>query len=831
MAAPSGAGARRAASGGSGGGGGRRRFIDYPRSDRDGWRRWIPSWRLLLGLFLTGVLLVFAALAVAYASVKVPSPNDFADNQTTTVYYADGETEMGTFGEQNRQLVEGDTIPQHVKDAVVAAEDRSFYENPGINPAGLVRALWNNLSGGDRQGGSSITQQYAERYYFQETVSDYRGKFKEALLAVKLARQQDKDEILSNYLNTIYFGRDAYGIETAAQSYFGVPSSELTISQGALIAGVIPSPNNWDPRKDPEKAEERWNYVLDGMVTIGTLTQAERDAQEFPETIEYSRSDTYAGPVGYLLDTVRTEITTRSPITEEDLDTVGFKIVTTIDKPKQDAAVAAVAEELPGDQAPNLRTALVSIDPADGAIKAMYGGPDYLTVSRNAVTQDTMQAGSTFKPFTLVAYLEGGNSLRSRYDGKSGVEVEGWDDPVTNFGDQSFGRIDVVDATADSVNSVYAQMNAEVGPEQTLAVASRAGLSERALENQQFASNVLGTASPTPLDMAQAYSTFAAQGLRTEPFIVRTVEYLDGGVAYEGAQPGERQFEEDIMADTTYALTQVVERGSGSKAQALDRPVAGKTGTSNENKSAWFIGYTPQLATAVSLYQVGEAAAEPITPFGGLSQITGGSFPAAIWTAYMIPAMEGMEVVPFPERADVGEPNVVDVPSVVGLSEADARTALEEAGLAVAVQQAPSSNVAEGLVASQSVTGEVQSGTTVTITVSTGPELVAVPNVVGSNVDDAAGRLSGLGLRVTVTEQENEAPEGQVLSQNPTGGEVEVGSTVALVVSSGPPEPEPEPEPEPTTPVDPDPEPTTPVEPPEDQGAQPRPTLPPGQEP
>src|SRR5665647_3146036 len=265
------------------------RFIDYPRHDKTGVRRWLPSWRLLLGLFLTGVVAVVLVIVIWYNSVPIPTPSDLAEYQTTTVYYSDGTTPMGSF-----------------------AEDRTFYENPGINPTGIARALWQNLRGGHRQGGSSITQQYAERYYHSTSITDVRGKIEEAMLAVKLARLEDKDVILANYLNTIYFGRDSYGIETASRAYFGVGVADLDVSQAALLAGVIPSPNNFDPRVSPEQATRRWDYVLDGMVVTGALTQAERDAQVFPVVVDFAPPQVYAGPNGYLLDMVRREITTKS---------------------------------------------------------------------------------------------------------------------------------------------------------------------------------------------------------------------------------------------------------------------------------------------------------------------------------------------------------------------------------------------------------------------------------------------------------------------------------------------------------------------------------------
>ena len=773
----------------------RRRLIDYPRQGKTGIRRWLPSWRLLLGLFLTLVLLVVGALVWAYTNTKIPEPAEFAEAQTSTVFFADG-TEMGTFGVQNRVIVEGSTIPQHVMDAAVAAEDRTFYENPGINPAGIVRALWNNLRGGDKQGGSSITQQYAERYYSDSTVSDYRGKLNEALLAVKLARQQDKPEILANYLNTIYFGRDSYGIETAAQSYFGVGVADLTIAQGALILGIIPSPNNWDPRVDAAKAEQRWNYVLDGMVTTGTLTQAERDEQVFPETVEYARSDTFAGPNGYLLDMVRREILASGRITESELLSNGYRIVSTVDRGLQDMAVAAVQGTLPADKPANLHTALVTLNPVDGSIVALYGGPDFLVQSQNAVTQDIAQAGSTFKPFALIATLEQGNSLRSMYDGNSLIEVEGFPEPVRNFGrgdGESFGEIDLVDATANSVNAVYAKVNTEVGPAVTLEVARRAGLPDEALVGQEVPANVLGTAAPHPIDMAQAFNTFAANGVRYEPFIVRTVEYLSGGVVFEGGSDGERVFEADVMADVTYALSQVVEEGTATKAQAVGYPIAGKTGTSNENKSAWFIGYTSQLTTAVAMYQsVPGGSPESITPFGGVSQVTGGSFPLDVWTAYMTPAMAGRELIDFPPRADIGEPNeppTVAIPSVAGLPEAEARAAVEGAGFSVVIERPFDPTVPEGTAIGTNPSGEAEEGAAVAIQVSAGPEppaLVGVPDVVGRNASDAQAILEAAGFVVTTTTQVDDAAEpGTVLSTNPSG-EAEEGSTVTMVVAEAP---------------------------------------------
>ena len=799
--APSG---RRAAAGNGRGKPPRGRIIDYPRWGKTGFRRWIPSWRLLLGLFATGVAAVVIAVVAWYSSVGIPDPSDFADFQTTTVYYADGTTEMGSFAEQNRVIVDGDTIPQHVRDAVVAAEDRTFYENPGINPVGLARAFWQNLrGGGNQQGGSSITQQYAERYYSDQTVTDYVGKINEAFLAIKLTRQQDKEEILANYLNTIYFGRDSYGIETAAQAYFGVGVADLDVSQAALLAGVIPSPNNFDPRVSQEQAERRWNYVLDGMVVTGALSQSERDAQVFPEVVEFLRSDTYAGPQGYLLDMVRREITSRSAVTDAELDHAGFRIVTTIDPALQEMAEGAI-EVIPEDKPENMRTALVTLDRETGAILALYGGPDYLTISRNAVTQDVAQAGSTFKPFALVAYLQAGGSLKSRYNGNSRAPVEGFPDGVRNFGGQSFGEIDVLKATASSVNAVYAQMNVEVGPAETLRAAREAGVCANGvttegecpvLDGQEVPANVLGTASPHPLDMAQSFNTFANQGLRTEPYIVQSVEYLDGRLVYEGASDPVRAFAADVMADTTYALSEVVQSGTARGARAVGHPVAGKTGTSNENRSAWFIGYSMHMTTAVAMYQVGEdeegrATTDPITPFGGVQEVTGGSHPLAVWTAFMTPAHAAREVIQFPPPADVGTPNtppLAMIPSVVGMAEADAVAALEVAGFVVAASRVNDPEVAPGIVVSQDPPGggEAEMGSTVGIAVSDGPGEAAVPNVVGDQENAARNKLEQAGFSVTVAQASDpEVPTGRVISQS-VSGQAPPGSDVTIVVSTG----------------------------------------------
>ncbi|HLS03769.1 MAG TPA: penicillin-binding protein, partial [Actinomycetales bacterium] len=693
------------------------KLIDYPRTGKRGIRRWLPSWRQILGLFLAAAALGIGVIFAAYYTTDIPAANDFVTEETTKIYFADGETLMGSFAAQNREIIDTTKLPDHVAHAVVAAEDRSFYENKGIDPAGMARAVKTVFTRGRTTGGSTITQQYVKNYYLtsERTLS---RKFTEAILAVKIDQRLEKEEILDSYLNVIYFGRGAYGIETAAQAYFQKDAADLTISEAALLAGIIPSPTNWDPDTNLNKAKERWNYVLDGMVAGGWITQNQRDAQDFPELPDRKVEDRYAGPNGYLLDMVRKEIVERTEWTEEDIDRLGMSIITTIDPDRQEAAVAAV-ENLPEGHEDNLKVSLVSVDPRTGGIEALYGGPDFIKAPRNAVTQDRMQAASTFKPFTLVAALEKGVPLSTTYPGNSPREIEGFERPVRNFGNIDYGTRDLVGATANSVNTAYAQLNVDIGPEATVEAAVRAGIPEDTPGLEANPANVLGTASPHPLDMVRAYATFAAQGQRPDVHIIAEVYDSDDALAYAPDTDGKHAFDSDVMADLTYALTQVVEQGSGRKAQALNRPVAGKTGSSQENRAAWFAGYVPQLATAVSLYQPGPDGEESITPWGGVNQVTGSTYPTDVWVDFMEQALADTPIEEFPERANVGAPEIVwiEVPDVVGMKQKDAELTISGAGLSVLIRTEESEEVEPGhVISTDPAAGEsVREGQSVTL--------------------------------------------------------------------------------------------------------------------
>ncbi|EEH64286.1 transglycosylase [Gleimia coleocanis DSM 15436] len=593
---------------------------------------------------LLGIILGIAGFSIAYAMIKLPAPGEFALAQNTTVYYADGETEMGTFGELNRKIIDAKQLPEYVGQAVVASEDRSFFTNSGIDLFGIARAAVNNLRGGPLQGGSTLSQQYVERYYL-DTTTGYVGKMKEAILALKINRQQSKEEILGNYLNTIYFGRGAYGIEAAAQEYFGHSATELTLSESAMLAGIIPAPSAWDPAVSPDIAKKRFERVLNLMVEDGWITEAERSEATFPEVIEPQVSASFSGTNGYLMQQIRTELVKKAGFTEEQINTGGYKIISTIDKEIQNNALQAVAQ-IPSGHAENLRVALSAVDPNTGEIVAEYAGADYQKLQSNAVTQDYAMAGSTMKPLGLMGYIAAGGTINDVYNGNSGVEIKDSRTGVVapklrNFGNVSYGYINLRYATAKSANSPFVYMNDAMGPEKTVEAAKRLGLSDDVVGFEDNLNNILGSAAVHNIDLTRAYATFANGGVRIDPHIVRQVKDGADDVIYTADTKGERVYSTEEVSEIFPALRDVVQFGSGFNANVLGRPVAGKTGTSEENRSAQFVAFIPQLVTTVSFYQVGpNGETETITPWNGLDQVTGSSIPGQVWANFMIPTVE-----------------------------------------------------------------------------------------------------------------------------------------------------------------------------------------------
>ncbi|MDO4665637.1 MAG: transglycosylase domain-containing protein [Actinomycetaceae bacterium] len=627
-----------------------------PTPKKRGWGRKVAGW--MLGLFLAGVIAVCGTFLLAYAGVEIPSPDKIAQSQTTTVYYADGKTKMGTFQEQDRQIIKRTEIPEYVGQAVVASEDRTFFENNGIDIKGIARALINNLLGRPRQGGSTLSQQYVENYYTGTTqpakgIKAYTLKFKETILALKINRQQSKDEILGNYLNTIYWGRGAYGIEAAAQAYFNKSAKELSVSEAAMLAGIIPAPSAWDPATSLNIAQQRWQRVINNMVEDKWLSKDEAAQAQFPKWVPpKGKSSSMAGTGGYLLEHVRSELKNKAGYSDQQIDTAGFQIVTTINKDQQNNLVDAV-NRLPSDHPANLRVGAVSVDNKTGGIIAEYGGAEFQKIQRSAAYQDNAMAGSTFKIFTLMGALEKGDSLYSTVDGSTPMRVG--DAKISNFRDENFGRINYIQATQDSVNTAYVRINQKIGAEKTKEIAIKAGIPKNTPGLDLNLTNALGTASPHTIDLAQAYSTIANEGVKRDVHIVALVKDAGGEKIYKPDNTGKRVFDANVTAGATKAMQAVVRNGSGTKAQAIGRPAAAKTGSSENNRSAQFAGFVPQITTVISMYQVGkDGSEESISPFGGYNEITGGTWPAQVWAWYMKSAVANLPVQNFSNYSDAG---------------------------------------------------------------------------------------------------------------------------------------------------------------------------------
>ncbi len=626
--------------------------VDYPRRAYDGPRRFVPSFRQLLTLAGVGFLVLLALVSVAYSRTTIPTPNELISAQTTVVYFDDGKTEIGRFGDQNRINVDLDQVPLHVQRAVLAAEDRSFYENTGISPTGIARAFWNNLRGGPTQGGSTITQQYAKNAYLSQERT-YKRKLKEFFIAVKLDRRDDKNKILEDYLNTIYFGRGAYGIQTAAQTFFGKDVKDLTVAEGAVLAAVIRSPAGYDPDVHADRLQARFDYVLDGMVGQGWLTAEQRAGLQVPPTVE--KRTPRGGTNYFLMDTVRRELKTKG-FTDAEIDLGGFTVVTTFDKRAQRSAVRAVRRERPTQHAKKVHIGLSAVQPGTGRVVAMFGGKT--AGNLNEATQARVQPGSSFKPFALAGALQDDIGLKSRFDGNGPVKLPGTDKEVNNEFGRAYGAsVDLVTATEQSINTAYVDLTLQMGARKVVDAAVAAGIPEDTPGLQANGVVPLGTASVRNIDMASAYSTFAARGQRAEWYTVEKVVTHDGGTRYRARGKTARAFGADVSADATYAMQKVVTDGTGREALQLGRPAAGKTGTAalrpDTTTSAWFVGFTPQLCAAVDFYK-GKGRAD-LDGVGGLTTFFGGEYPARIWTAFMKGALKGKPVKDFPPAANVGE--------------------------------------------------------------------------------------------------------------------------------------------------------------------------------
>ncbi len=643
------------------------------RPKRTGWRRLIPTWRMVLGTAVLVVLLMVGGFFVGYSMVHIPSANALATAQSNVYLYSDGSV-LARDGEINRESVSLAQISKEAQHAVLAAEDRDFYTESAVDPQAMIRAGWKTATGKGKQSGSTITQQYVKNYYLAQEQTVTR-KVKEFFIAIKLDREKSKDEILEGYLNTSFFGRGAYGIQSAAQAYYGVDAKDLTAPQGAYLASLLNAPSAYDVVAHPENkpaAEARWNYVLDGMVKMGWLDRAERDASAFPVPKETTVSTGMSGQRGYVVRIVRDYLISHKIVTEEELDRGGYRITTTLHKKKQDAFVKAVDDRLMSKLDENrkvdgyVRAGGAAIDPKTGKVVAMYNGIDYVKQYTPNATRRDFQVGSTFKPFVFTSAVENRSETQdgraigpnTKYDGTSERPVQGWPSAYApeNEDHRDYGDITVTEATDKSVNAVYAQMAVDVGPKKVRDTAVDLGLAADTPEMPEGPALALGTATASPLDMAQAYATLANHGRHGTYVLVEKV-VKDGKHELTLPERGERQAVSREAADTTTSiLRSVVQNGTATAAQAAGRPAAGKTGTAEEDKAAWFAGYTPDLATVVAVMGQDPETAQhkPLYGVMGLSRVNGGGPPAEIWAQFTREALKGTPVSDFDLRVREG---------------------------------------------------------------------------------------------------------------------------------------------------------------------------------
>ncbi|WP_328583390.1 transglycosylase domain-containing protein [Streptomyces sp. NBC_00370] len=624
------------------------------------------TWKKILGTFFGLCLLAMGAFFVAYLLVPVPDANAQAEMQSNVYKYSDGKVLTRT-GKINREIVGLEQIPKPVQRDFVAAENKSFYQDSGVDIKGTARGLLNTLSGKGKQGGSTITQQYVKNYYLTQDQTVTR-KLKELVISLKVDRQKDKNEILAGYINTSYYGRGAYGIQAAAQAYYGIDAAKLNVSQGAYLAALLQAPNQYDWGQATPTGKrlvtERWNYVLDNMVGQHWLDPSERQGLKFPTPHAPKAAPGMEGQTGYLVEAANKELV-RQGVSQEKIDAGGWTITLNIDEKKQKALLASVKKQLEDhlDRKKNKVDATVqagatSVDTKTGRVVAMYGGVGATEHWISNATRADYQPASTFKAVVLASALQNGAETQDGqqigigtiYDGTSQRPVKGSDTPFApeNEDDRSYGKVDVQKAMDDSINSVFAQMVVDVGPADVKKTALSLGMPDGDGFPERPAI-ALGTMGASTWDMAGVYATLDNHGKQVTPSIVKSAEHKDSKV--DLPDPIGKQVLTRETADTvTKVLQGVVSNGSGSVVNTDAYHAAGKTGTSENNKSAWFVGYTPQITTAVALF--GESPKDgggqvTLTGTANSGRANGGGFPAKIWADYTLAALNGGSDVDF----------------------------------------------------------------------------------------------------------------------------------------------------------------------------------------
>jgi penicillin-binding protein 1A len=743
------------------------------------------------------------------------------------IYASDGKTVLAVLrGSESRIVVGSEEISPVMKQSIVAVEDRRFWEHRGVDVQGMARAVWADIRSQDFvQGGSTITQQFVKNQYTEQERTVSR-KLKEAALAWQLEQRWSKDRILTAYLNTIYFGNGAYGIEMAARVYFDKHAKDLTLPESALLAGLPASPGAYDPAANPEAAKVRRTTVLRLMLEQGLITPDDyREADESPlPGAEEIGVEGYKGRVGHFAEYVKSQLVPYYG--SGKVFGGGLKIYTSIDLELQRLAHEAIDKWLPDPNGP--QAALVAIDPRDGRVLAMYGGESFHKSQFNLAVQGQRQTGSSFKPFVLTTAVKQGISPSTVFTSEPTVINLGdklWS--VHNYEGSYLGSIDLEEATIHSDNSVYAQLTAQVGPKNVADTAHRLGIT-RPLDDY-FAIG-LGVEAVSPLEMARAFATLANGGERIDGSVLGNVPRAvlrveDGQRADSNDAVDKEVVDSNDAAIVNSILQEVVTEGTGTRAALSDRPVAGKTGTTENYGDAWFVGYTPQLAVAV---WVGYAdRLKPMeTEFEG-DPVAGGTLPALIWHAFTKKALaqleEPPETFPYPSYQSVVplqvvnrnnqvlldngncrgarqilyfvgsgpdseapcKPNEVDVPNVVGLKVDDAKSQLYSMPLIADVvwRRARPGEKLGRVTAQKPPGGTLSSWSTVRIFVPR-TNNGRVPNVVGMDVDAARARLANRRLAGLVQSYVDGGTAGTVMSQFPRAGRAATRNmTVRLVVA------------------------------------------------
>ncbi|WP_320781162.1 transglycosylase domain-containing protein [Streptomyces sp. CRN 30] len=709
---------------------GKKRIIDYPRFDKYGWRRWVPSWKLVSGLCVGFFGAMVAAAGIAYAMVGIPDVAKTAQAQNNVYYWADGTQMVSTGGERNRQIVDLSQIPKEMQNAVISQENKTFYDDSGIDPKGIARAVFNMAKGGDTQGGSTITQQYVKNAMLDDQSQTISRKVKEIFVSIKVGTDVDKDDILAGYLNSAYYGRGAWGIQAASRAYFDKDAVDLNPGECAFLSAMLKGATYYDPagaqsvdtaatpKDNSRRALLQMQDTLDKMVEYGHLDATERAKYTKLPKWQNPRSNTQlSGQIGYLVDLAKASLLKNDVVTSNQLEQGGYSIYTTFDKKKvgelEDAVTKVYKKNIDPKKRPETDTDVqfggASVNPETGAIEAIYGGADATTHFTNNADQTGAQVGSTFKPFVLAAAMTYGVrdpdlgevqaqdertivSPKSLYTGKNKWKVKNYDGSVwqnekgeewlqTNDGgaNASAGEapdyeIDLREAMRESINSAFVQLGMDVGLDKVKDSALGAGLLEDSLAGTTFPSFSIGTSDPSAIRMAGSYATFATSGKQRDPFSVTKVTDKDGTI-YSHKVETEQAFTSKVADNVTDVLKTVVEKGTGTNAQLTGREVAGKTGTTDGNKSAWFVGYTPQLSTAITMFRYPDDETIKNRQFlemygtGNQESIHGASFPSEIFHDYMEQALKGEPAKKFPKPEPIGEvvndePSPTPTPSV-----------------------------------------------------------------------------------------------------------------------------------------------------------------------